>query len=374
MLKAYKYRIYPTNFQKEQLNIYFGCCRFVYNLALETKIAIYDQTKKSISSFDLMKQMKELKDTDAPWLKECPAQSLQASIVNLEKSYSNFFKGSGFPKFKSKKNKQSIHFPQGVKINFKNNKISLPKLKKVNINLSREFKGKIKTVTVSKTNTDKYFVSILIDTENRIPEKVKINEKNTVGVDFGIKKFITLSDGTFFENIKLLRNNLSKLRIEQRKLQRKYIKHSTFQSKNFYKQKLIVSKIHEKIKDQREDYLHKISTLIIKKYDTICLEDLDILAMMKNKLFSSYVGEIGWNIFEKMLIYKANWYGKNIIYIDRFEPSSKTCSNCGHIKEQLSLKERTYSCDNCGFEIDRDLNAAINIKNSGLGYNHLTLT
>src|SRR6478736_1676807 len=362
MLKAYKYRIYPTNFQKEQLNIYFGCCRFVYNLALETKIAIYDQTKKSISSFDLMKQMKELKDTDAPWLKECPAQSLQASIVNLEKSYSNFFKGSGFPKFKSKKNKQSIHFPQGVKINFKNNKISLPKLKKVNINLSREFKGKIKTVTVSKTNTDKYFVSILIDTENRIPEKVKINEKNTVGVDFGIKKFITLSDGTFFENIKLLRNNLSKLRIEQRKLQRKYIKHSTFQSKNFYKQKLIVSKIHEKIKDQREDYLHKISTLIIKKYDTICLEDLDILAMMKNKLFSSYVGEIGWNIFEKMLIYKANWYGKNIIYIDRFEPSSKTCSNCGHIKEQLSLKERTYSCDNCGFEIDRDLNAAINIK------------
>lgn len=365
MLKSYKYRIYPNDKQKEQLTKFFGCCRFVYNLGLETKINAYISHKKNITCFDLIKQMTELKNSEAIWLNECVAQTLQMSLRNLDNAYTSFFKGNGFPKFKNKYSKQSIHFPQDVSIDFDNNIIKIPKLKNVNAIFDRKFEGKIKTVTVSKTTTDKYFVSILVENQDLIPDKKPIIEDTSVGIDMGVKTFATLSDGTSFENIKSLRSNLKRLRVEQRSLARKRVK-GKVQSKRYLKQKLVVAKLYEKISNQREDYLHKVSTSIIRKYDTIVLEDLNIKGMMSNHKISQSIGDIGWNKFELMLKYKAELYGKNLIYIGRFEPSSKICSNCGIINKDLKLHHREWTCSNCNTTHDRDVNASINIKKFGL--------
>jgi len=366
VLKAYKYCLLPNDEQKIQLAKSFGCCRFVYNLGLETKIATYTSSKKNLTCFDLHKQMKELKDTEAKWLSDCPSQALQMSLRNLDNAYTNFFKGGGFPKFKNKYSKQSIQFPQGVDIDFDKGTIFLPKLKNVNIILHRKFEGVIKTVTVSKTTTNKYFVSILVDNQNELPNKKSITDETTVGIDMGVKTFATLSDGTSFENIKTLRTNLKRLRIEQRTLSRRFKKGAKEQSKNYYKQKLVVAKLHEHISNQREDYLHKVSTSIIKKYDTIVLEDLNVQGMMKNHKLALAIGEVGWNKFEIFLNYKAEWYNKNTIYIGRFEPSSKICSTCGTINKELKLQHREWTCKTCNSTHDRDANAATNIKNFGL--------
>lgn len=366
MLKAYKYCLLPTAIQKEQLSKFFGSCRFVYNLGLETKIASYAASKKNLTCIDLANQMKELKDTEAPWLSECPSQTLQMSLRNLDNAYTQFFKGGGFPKFKNKHTKQSIQYPQGVSVDFDKGKIFLPKMKDVSIILHRKFNGEIKTVTVSKTTTNKYFVSILVDNQKELPNKKTIEAKTTVGIDMGIKTFATLSDGTSFDNIKTLRSNLARLRVEQRTLARRFKRGAKEQSKGYMKQKLIVAKLHEHIKNQREDYLHKISTSIIKRYDTVVLEDLNVKGMMANHKLALAIGEVGWNSFENMLTYKADWYGKNIIYIGRFEPSSKICSTCGTINKELKLQHREWTCGSCNAIHDRDANAATNIKTFGL--------
>ena len=366
MLKAYKYYILPSEEQKLQLAKIFGCVRFVYNIGLETKIATYTAAKKSLSFFDLCKQMKELKDTEASWLSDCPSQALQCSLKNLDSAYTQFFKGKGFPKFKNKHRKQSIQFPQGVSVNYDKGTIFLPKLKNIPVVFSRQFKGEIKTVTVSKTTTNKYFVSILVDNQNELPSKRPIQEKTTVGIDMGVKTFATLSDGTSFENIKTLRNSLKRLRVEQRTLSRRFKKSAKEQSNGYLKQKFVVAKLHERIKNQREDYLHKISTLIIKKYDTVVLEDLNVKGMMANHKLALAIGEVGWNSFETKLTYKAEWYGKNILYIGRFEPSSKICSTCGTINKELTLQHRNWTCGKCNTTHDRDANAATNIKSFGL--------
>jgi putative transposase len=367
MLKTYKYAIFPTEEQKIQLTKFFGCSRFIYNLGLETKIQAWKSARKRLSFIDLAFQAKELKHTEhASWLKECPSQAIQMSLKNLDNSYNNFFKGKGFPKFKSKHSKQSIQLPQGVKVFFDKNTILLPKLKKVACDFHRKFYGKIKTVTVSKTSTNKYFVSILVDNQKELPKKKPVIENTSIGLDMGVKTFVTLSNGKFFENNKYLRCNLKRLRVEQRKMSRRYKKGAKEQSKSYMKQKLVVAKLHERIRSQREDYLHKTSTSIIRSFDTICLEDLNIKGMMKNKKLSLAISEVGWYKFKTMLEYKAKWYGKNIQYIGRFEPSSKTCSNCGHVFKELSLKDRLWNCQSCGTHHDRDVNAAINIKNFGL--------
>lgn len=366
MLKAYKYAILPTEEQKQQLAKFFGSVRFVYNLGLETKMQVWTSARKHLTCIDLANQMKELKDTEAKWLHECPSQTLQMSLRNLDNAYTNFFRGGGFPKFKSKHHKQSIQFPQGVKTDFESGIIFLPKLKNVTCIFHRQFKGEIKTVTVSKTSTGKYFVSILVDNQIQLPKKKPIREKTAVGIDMGVKYFATLSDGTIFENPKYLRTNLKRLRTEQRKLSRKFKKGAKEQSKSCMKQKLVVAKLHEHIKNQREDYLHKASINIVRSFDTICLEDLNIKGMMQNEKLALAIGEIGWYKFTQMLEYKADWYGKNIQYIGRFEPSSKLCSNCGNIFKELSLKDRSWTCKSCSTHHDRDVNAANNIKNFGL--------
>jgi putative transposase len=361
MLKSYKYRIYPNKNQKELLSRIFGQVRFVYNLGLETKISAYIGSKTNYTCIDLANQVKELKDTEASWLKESPSQALQMSLRNLDNAYTNFFRGGGFPKFKSKHRKQSFQLPQGVYLSENKKQIFIPKLKLVDIDLHREFKGEIKTVTVSRTITNKYYVSILVDNKKELPEKKSIKLETSVGVDLGIKDFAITSDGKKFENKDFFKSTMKTLKVEQRSLSRKQKG-----SNHYIKQKLKVALIHEHIRNQRQDYLHKISKYLVDNYDTICIEDLGVSNMMKTHKLSRAISDMGWGEFRSMLEYKSEWYGKNISTINRFDPSSKTCSNCGKINKELTLKDRNWKCNSCGKQHDRDINAAINIKKMGL--------
>ena len=360
MFKSYKYRIYPNQEQKEYLSKIFGQVRFIYNLGLETKITNYTGNRKNIDCFDLNKQITELKNTDAPWLKESPAQALQFAIRNLDNAYTNFFKGAGFPKFKNRYGKQSFQLPQGVWLSEDNKQIFIPKLKLVDIDLHREFKGEIKTVTVSKSITNKYYVSVLVDTGEIKPIKKEIKEKTSVGIDLGIKDFVITSDGMKFKNHDFFKSVMNELRIEQRSLARK-----TKGSNHYLRQKMVISLLHEHIKNQRQDYLHKISRYLVDNYDTICMEDLNVSGMVKNHKLARAISDMGWSEFKSMVEYKCDWYGKNLSVIGRFDPSSKSCSSCGAINKDLTLNDREWTCK-CGKHHDRDINAAMNIRNFGL--------
>src|SRR5690554_1863041 len=355
MFKAFKYRIYPTNSQKELIVKHIGSSRFVYNLALETKIAAYIGSKHNYSAFDLIKQLPELKK-ELPWLKEVNAQSLQQSVHNMDIAFKKFFKGAGFPKFKSKhKGKQSFLIPQNVFV--KNNLLIVPKFKEgIKMSLHRPTQGIIKSATISVTPTGKYFVSILCDTKEEMPTKAPIEENTTIGIDLGIKDFAITSEGEVFENPKYLRKAQSKLKY----VQRKYSKHKGKRTK----QKLAL--LHEKVVNKRKDFLHKLSSKLISENQTIALETLAVRDMVKNHNLAQAISDASWSTFVTMLEYKADWYGKNILRIGRFAPSSKTCSNCGNINKELRLKDREWACSNCSTVLDRDVNAACNIKSFAL--------
>lgn len=366
MFKGYKYRIFPTDDQKNQLQRYFGVSRLVYNLGLETKTVAFASNKKTISKYDLIKQLPELREK-FDYIKECPSQVLQHSIINLDTAYQNFFKGKcQFPKFKNKYSKQSITFPQGFEVSFKDNILKLPKFKEVAIDYYREFKGLPKRVTLTKTATGKYFVSILVDTQTEKPKKKRIKTETTVGIDFGIKDLAITSDGAVYENKKFFKSQQRRLIVEQRSLARKQKG-----SINREKQKLKVALLQEKIRNQRIDYLHKISTELVNTYDTIVLEDLAVSNMVKNRNLAKAISDMGWRQLRTMFEYKTDWQGKNLVVIGRFEPSSKVCSNCGNHKKDLKLSDRTYNCDKCGNSMDRDINASLNIKNFGVRDNPL---
>ena len=360
MLKAYKYRIFPSEEQQNVMASIFGQVRFVYNLGLETKIAAYAGNKKNLTCFDLNKQITELKE-DLTWLKQTPSQALQMSMRNLDNAYHAFFRGKGFPKFKNKHGKQSFSLPQGTSFSENNKQIFIPKLKWVGIDLHREFKGDIKTVTVSKTVTNKYFVSILVDTKQDLPTKKQISESTSVGIDLGIKDLLITSDGKKFENKDFLKSAQRQLRVAQRSLSRK-----TKGSNHYAKQKMVVALMHEKVRNQRLDYLHKISKHLVDNYDTICMEDLAVSNMVKNHCLARAISDMGWNELRTMIEYKSEWQGKNTSVIGRFDPSSKMCSCCGKINKNLKLSDRTWICPHCGAKHDRDINAAKNIKNFGL--------
>ncbi len=362
MLKAFKYELNPKDNQKILLAKHFGCARFVFNWGLNEKSKAYKESGKNISCFDLINQITILKKQEEfKWLSEVHSQSLQMSLRNLDNAYTNFFHKRGdFPKFKKKSNTQSFQYPQGVKI--ENNKIYLPKIGWVHFFLSRAYYGVIKTVTVSKKPSGKYFVSVLCETGVNKPEKKPIKKETSVGIDLGIKSFAVTSDKEVFENQKHLTNNLKRLRVEQRKLQR-----AVKGSKNRNEQRVIVAKLHEKISNQRLDFTHKISTYLVRKYDTIVMEDLAVANMVKNHKLARSISEQGWSMLNEQLKYKCEWYGKNYIKINRFEPSSKMCNCCGHINKELTLSVREWTCVNCNSKNDRDFNASLNIKDFGLG-------
>jgi len=358
IFKSFKFRIYPNKEQEILLSKHFGACRFVFNHYLNKRKETYLEDKKSLNYYDNANDLTKLKkDENFNWLKEINSQSLQSSLRNLDTAYGKFFrKQTKFPKFKGKYDRQSFKIPQFVKL--ENNELIIPKFKEgIKINLHREIEGHIQFATISKSTTGKYYVSITCEVNHEPFDKTG----SEVGVDTGIKDLAILSDGTTYENIKTLKKNLKKVKYNQRQLSKK-VKGSS--SRNKQKQKLAA--IHEKITNVRKDYLHKVSTEIVKNHDIISVEDLAVKNIMKNHKLAQAMSDVSLGSFYSMLEYKANWNDKQFVKIDRFFPSSKTCSNCGWINGDLTLNIREWKCPSCGEKHDRDFNASKNILKQGL--------
>jgi putative transposase len=366
MLKAFKYRLYPNKEQAEKIDKNIGCARWIYNYALTKKMKAWNSEKKNLSRYDIQKDLPELKkQKETEWLKEADSKALIYSLLNLDNAYQKFFKEhKGYPKFKSKK-KSKLNYTtyQKVKIDWDKNKLNLPKNKDIKIKLHRKFEGEAGQVTISKTPTGKYYVSILVDTKEKDKRKSKINEKTAIGIDLGIKTFATISDGRKIENPKILYKYEKKLTREYKRLSRK-----EKGSNNKNKQRIKVARTHERITNIRKDFLHKLSFELTheNQVKSIVLEDLNINGMLKNHHLSKAIINVSWNKFVELLAYKCDWYGVNLLKIGRFEPSSKLCSKCGFINQELTLSNREWTCPNCGSKLNRDLNAAINIKRFGL--------
>lgn len=370
MFKAYEYRLYPNKEQQVLLAKHFGCNRFIYNWALALRKDLYESKGESISKYELNKKITELcKEEKYIWLKEVLTQSLQQSIQNLDTAFIKFFKEKkGFPKFKSKKtHRYSYRIPQRVKIDFEKHKVYLPKIKWVNIRVNRQFTGKIKSATVKQVPSGKYFVSILVE-ENSINKKqLPITFDKAVGIDLGIKDSCVLSDGTKVPNPKFLRSKEKRLKILQKRLSRKQKG-----SANRNKQRIKVAIQHEKISNCRKDFLHKLTTKLVKEsqFDTFCLETLGIQNMMKNHKLAKSISEVSWYQFKTLLEYKAGKEGKNVVSIGRFEPSSKLCT-CGYKNNDLTLADREWTCPMCNTHHDRDILAANNIKRFALSKSNI---
>jgi len=373
ILKAYKYRIYPNKNQRDFLGQHFDSVRFVYNHFLERKIKYYKETKKTITWVDLINELTKLKRQDEySWLNDVGSQSLQQSIINLDRAYTNFFRSNGnFPKFKSKKKaKRSFCVPESkqIEVDFDNGRLRIPKLietkkygdNRIKCKFHRTFDGKIKQCTISMDRCNSYFVSILVEENINIPKKPKVQIDKAVGIDFGIKTFLTLDNGEKIESPKYYNKSLNKLKNHQKELESLEKDSTKHKSK-----KEQISKLYRKTARQRKDFLDKLSYRLVNdnQIDTICIEDLS-MKKMKNDNFNStnrIIGDLGWFTFTQMLQYKSDWYGKNFLKIGRFEPSSKTCNICGHVYHELRLDERTWKCSNCKEVHDRDINAAKNI-------------
>ena len=368
--KAYQYRVYPTNTQQQVITQHFGCVRFVYNWALSKKIEAYQTEQRTVSCFDLTKQLTALKKQEEfSWLGDVYSQCLQMALRNLDNAFKKFFREKrGFPKFKSKRYPvQSCQFPQGVKIDVESSNIYFPKIGHVKTKLHRSFEGKVKTVTLRRTATGKYFVSLLVETTGTLPGKPPVTHDTTVGIDLGIKDFAILSNGQKIKNPKPLKNSLKKLKRLQQQVSRK-----AKGGKNRDKARQRLAQQHEKVSNQRKDFLHKLTCELTHTdgIDTLALETLNVTGMMKNHCLAQAVSDVSWRQFNDLLEYKADWYGKNILRIGRFEPSSKVCSVCGYVNHTLTLKNRSWACPECQTQHDRDINAAKNIKQFALQPNN----
>ncbi|KGK98662.1 transposase [Methanococcoides methylutens] len=365
MLKAYKYRLYPTKEQQEMLFKHFGACRFIYNWGLEQKIKTYEQDGKSVSRFDLNKGITMLKrDGEHEWLKEVNSQSLQGATLNLDNAFTRFFREKkGFPKFKSRKNPvQAYNVPQNYKVDFENNMIYLPKIGNVKTILHRSLgNGDLKTATVSQTSTGKFYISILVDDGGENLKKMEFSENDTVGVDVGIKDFAIMSNGDKIDNPRHLKNSMKRLKVLSKRLSRKQK-----DSSNRNKARKQVAKLHEKISNQRHDFQHKVSAKLVSENQAIAIETLNVSGMLKNHHLAQRIADASWSSFVEKLEYKAEWYGKTILRIGQFEPSTKICNVCGKYNGSLTLADRKWECLDCNTTHDRDINAAINIKTFAL--------
>ena len=354
-MNTYKFKILPTRAQQDRLDQMFGCSRFVWNYFLDLNNKIYleakekDLKKKHLNYYDCANQLTDLKKKNE-WLKEANSQSLQQTLKDLDTSYNRFFKKqSGFPNFKSKKNRQSFRIPQFFELN--ENQISFPKFKEgIKTIVHREIKGNIKYAAISKTKTEKYFVSITTDYE----VKKKRTSNNSIGIDLGIEDFAVSSDGKKY-NLELKRND-SKIKFLHRKLSKK--KNG---SNNKKKARLQLALQYEKAENRKQDFQHKLSDKLCKENKLIAIEDLNIKGMIKNHCLAKSISNQSWYSFITKLEYKSERYSGKIEKTNRFYPSSKTCSNCGYINQDLTLKNREWTCKECGVKHDRDILASQNI-------------
>ena len=354
ILRSYKFRIYPNAEQKEQLAQTFGCARFVYNWALSNKKEAYENNIKK-SANDVSKELTALKkDPDFIWLKDVSSVCLQQSLMNLDNAYQRFFKKQGgFPTFKKRSNRQSARYVKSA-FTFKNGQLKLAKQDKfMKVKFSRPLTGDINSLTVSKDPDGKYYVSFLVK-ETYQPSNKSAKQ---IAIDLGIKDFATFSDGSKVANPNYLFKSFSKLKGLQRKLSRK-----KKGSNNRYKARLKVAKLHEKIANQRKDFLHKLSTKLIRENQTIVMEDLSVKNMMKNHKLAKAISEVSWYQFRLMLDYKSKWYGREIIIAPSNYASSQLCSNCGYKNTDVKdLKIREWKSPSCASVHDRDINASKNL-------------
>lgn len=371
-LKSYKFRIYPTEEQEIFFAKSFGCVRKVYNLMLDDRMKAYEETKNDPSKkmkFPTPAKYKE----EFPFLKEVDSLALANAQLNLDKAYKNFFrdKSVGFPRFKSKKNpvqSYTTNNQKGTVALIDNKFVKVPKLKSlIKIKLHRQPKGMIKSATISRHSSGKYYISLLCKEE--IIEFPKTN--SAIGIDLGITDFAILSDGKKIDNHKFTSKIEKKLKREQRKLSRRALLAkkkgiNLFEAKNYQKQKQKVARLHEKVKNQRNDFLNKLSTEMIKNHDIICIEDLNTQGMLRNHKLAKSISDVSWSSFVTKLQYKADWYGREIIKIDKWFPSSQICSECGHKDGKKALEIREWTCPICHAHHDRDINASINILTEGL--------
>ncbi len=364
ILKAYKIRLYPNEEQQVFFAKSFGCTRFMWNKMLSDKIEYYRENKT------------ELKNTPAQykkefeWLKEVDSLALANVQQNLRAAYSKFFKGSGFPKFKKKGQRDSYTTNnQKGTVAVTSHTVKLPKIGHIKARFPDKINGLIKSATISRTPSGKYYVSLLVETV--VEPFTKTHSK--IGIDLGLTDFIVLSNGSKVANPKFLSKLQHKLAREQKILAKrrevaKAQQRKLSESRNYQKQKIKVAKVYERITNSRKDFLHKLSFNIIKNHDVIAIEDLNVKGMVKNRKLSKAISDSSWSTFTTMLSYKADWYGKEVVKVDRWYPSSKTCSGCGHLltKAELSLQVRSWDCPSCLQKNDRDINASINILSEGL--------
>ncbi|MDD3857569.1 MAG: RNA-guided endonuclease TnpB family protein [Methanoculleus sp.] len=362
MLRRYQYRLYPTRDQEALIARHLGCCRYVYNWALARKSQAYHDDGISLSGYDLMKELAPLK-AEYPWLKEVNAQSLQQSIHHLSRAFTNFFAGrADEPTFKKKHApEQAFTVPQSYTMDFEQGTVKLPKIGRIKVKYHRTFIGTTKSATVIRRSTGRYLISIVVDDGREPPHPADPIPDQTVGIDLGLTHYAILSTGEKVANPKYLKNTQTRLAVLQRRLARKQKS-----SRNRNKARLKVTRCHQTIADQRRDFQHQLSSRLVRENQALAVESLNVDGMVKNHKLAGAISDAGWGTFVSMLAYKCQEARKTLLKIGMFEPSSKTCSVCGYRKAVLTLKDREWTCPECGTHHDRDLNAAINIKQFAL--------
>ena len=375
MIKAFRYKMKPTKKQEQFFSKCFGCARFVYNHALSLKIESYKTDGKNLSFFDLCTEVRELRRKEEyAWLNEVPALSLNYSLLNLNNAYDHFFKTkSGFPKYKSRKRcSDSVKFePNSTRYDFNGYKVRIPKLGWVRLCHERKFDPscvKINSTTVSRDACGTFWCIVSVEDGLDPEPKAKVNEETAVGIDVGLKDFAVLSNGNRIPNLRFSEREEKHMAAMQRGLARKRRRtKDTPASKRYERYRVKLARIHRRTENRRTDYLHKLSTDIVRKYDTVCVENLNVKGMMRNHSLAGPIASASWSSFVRMLEYKSEWYGVNLLRAGRFDPTSQTCSACGYRDIRLKdLSFREWDCPQCGTHHDRDVNAAVNIMNAAI--------